>query len=699
MDGKLDLTAVNADITTATIGALDAKVENLTSTDLLDVAGDAIITATGDVTAKTLNVGGKLNLSAVNVTITTAEVTENATIIATGDATVGDVTVGQNLSITAENLVLNTLTAAEITLKADAITDTTPTGQISIQTQKLTVEADTFGTAENAITTKLTGAAQLLMKITDALYLEDHSDEVVIEQMDTDTADVVVSFTGDVTSNVDIAGKSVAMTIGGIAILKDIQSETDVTIDVADFAEIGSITAGGNVQIRGEGDVIVADVEAINLVLIVHGTAELEDVKVVGHVQLDAVGRLMVSSIDSNSMMLTAGSSLTAGKLSSYGPVEISAVNVYLTTVEGYTVDVTVDDVLLFQKLFATVDVTILSNGQVVSAADSSITSMYGDILVDAKGGYKSESGATLAADGKVEISAGGNAIVMNAAVNAQKLVLTDAKDVTAVLDQTANEVIITTKVDDATVNLDVTAAENLNVKLDMAGKNDTLNLTSGVDNNRFLVKADSITLEQQGMIQVSGLENAVINSTGKEAIVDIYEMPCTMTVNTNQGDDVINVGILLETKPEGITAVQVDEGWLTVGTNHALTVNTGSGIDRINANSIVEELIFAGGSEEDTLYITEYSYADKFDRYPIGSFGAYEDVENVIIERLVDMYEVVDGDNLYDIGERFGVTVEQLVEWNGEWITDPDLIYTGQQFYIGPYKTELEIVTDRIGA
>jgi hypothetical protein len=135
------------------------------------------------------------------------------------------------------------------------------------------------------------------------------------------------------------------------------------------------------------------------------------------------------------------------------------------------------------------------------------------------------------------------------------------------------------------------------------------------------------------------------------------------------------------------------------VGTNHALTVNTGSGIDRINANSIVEELIFAGGSEEDTLYITEYSYADKFDRYPIGSFGAYEDVENVIIERLVDMYEVVDGDNLYDIGERFGVTVEQLVEWNGEWITDPDLIYTGQQFYIGPYKTELEIVTDRISA
>jgi hypothetical protein len=407
----------------------------------------------------------------------------------------------------------------------------------------------------------------------------------------------------------------------------------------------------------------------------------------------------MVSSIDSNSMMLTACSSLTAGKLSSYGPVEISAVNVYLTTVEGYTVDVTVDNVLLFQKLFATVDVTILSNGQVVSAADSSITSMYGDILVDAKGGYKSESGATLAADGKVEISAGGNAIVMNAAVTAQKLVLTDAKDVTAVLDQTANEVIITTKVDNATVNLDVTAAENLNVKLDMAGKNDTLNLTSGVDNNRFLVKADSITLEQQGMIQVSGLENAVINSTGKETIVDIYEMPCTMTVNTNQGDDVINVGILLEAKPEGITAVQVDEGWLTVGTNHALTVNTGSGIDRINANSIVEELIFAGGSEEDTLYITEYSYADKFDRYPIGSFGAYEDVENVIIERLVDMYEVVDGDNLYDIGERFGVTVEQLVEWNGEWITDPDLIYTGQQFYIGPYKTELEIVTDRIGA
>ena len=143
---------------------------------------------------------------------------------------------------------------------------------------------------------------------------------------------------------------------------------------------------------------------------------------------------------------------------------------------------------------------------------------------------------------------------------------------------------------------------------------------------------------------------------------------------------------------------MEVEEGWLTVGTNHKLTVSTGSGKDRINGNSIVEELTVSGGSDSDTLYITEYGYAEGIEKYPIGTFGAYKDTESVIIERLVERYTVVPGDNLYDISKRYGITVDQLVEWNDDRIDDPRLIHPGLVLYLGPHRTELETVTERIG-
>jgi spore germination protein YaaH len=43
--------------------------------------------------------------------------------------------------------------------------------------------------------------------------------------------------------------------------------------------------------------------------------------------------------------------------------------------------------------------------------------------------------------------------------------------------------------------------------------------------------------------------------------------------------------------------------------------------------------------------------------------------------------YTVVSGDNLTSIANRYGTTIDQLVEWNG--IANPNLIYVGQRLIV----------------
>ena len=65
----------------------------------------------------------------------------------------------------------------------------------------------------------------------------------------------------------------------------------------------------------------------------------------------------------------------------------------------------------------------------------------------------------------------------------------------------------------------------------------------------------------------------------------------------------------------------------------------------------------------------------------------------------------VVYGDTLSGIAKRFGVTVNQIVEWNRvelddpNYIYDPDFIYPGQEFIVGPYRTSIETITDRLAS
>ena len=708
----------DATIDTAAAGSVEATAKNLTVGTKLDVTADATINATEAVTAKEITVGGAADIDATTATDEVLNVTGNAEVTTTGDLAITDATVGGNADITAggnvtardlqagtalavsgQAVTFQTMAAKEITLNAaGAVTDTAEAGVTNIQTQKLTVKADSFGTENNAITTKLTGGAELALEARKALYLEDHSEEVTVSSFAAENAEADLTFHGDVTCTVDMAANSVKLKAEGVAILQNITSGTDATLEIGDFADIGDVQAAGNTRIKVDGDLAGGKVDTMNLTVTTLGAAELTQVTAVGHIRLDTVGRLNVEDVDANSMMLTAGSALTAGKLSSYGPVVISAVNVQLNTVEGYEVDITVDKALQFSKLAATANVALNSNSLIESKAGSEITALYGDITIAAREGYVSEKTAQLKAEGKVDISASGAKIVVNAAVDAKELVLRDAKEVTAVVDPDTGKLNVTTVADGAQVQLELTNAKDNAVNVDMQGKNDTLVLVSGADKNHFTVKADSITLENKGAVKVTGLENAVIDSTGAAATVDIFEMPCAMTVNTGSGDDVVNVGMLLTEKPADITAVEVEEGWLTVGSNHKLTVNTGSGKDRINGHSIVEALTVSGGSDSDTLYITEYGYAEGIEKYPIGPFGAHKDTESVIVEKIVDHYTIVAGDNLYDLADRFNVTVDQLYAWNADKIADPKLIYPGQVLYIGRYRTEQVTVTERIG-
>ena len=204
--------------------------------------------------------------------------------------------------------------------------------------------------------------------------------------------------------------------------------------------------------------------------------------------------------------------------------------------------------------------------------------------------------------------------------------------------------------------------------------------------------------LKGKATVYVSSAEKATITATGNTTTVDVVETPCDMTVNTAGGNDAIRVGVVYETAQQGISGTNTTEGWLSAGAKHTLTLNTGSGDDRVDLHSVQGKVLFSGGTENDTLYIQQYRYDGRHDKYPIGEFGAYQDVETVVLNRLVDRYLVVEGDDLSTIAQEFGVTVDDLVKWNGEQIKDPNLILIGQELIVGPYRTEEEIITDRIG-
>jgi LysM repeat protein len=188
------------------------------------------------------------------------------------------------------------------------------------------------------------------------------------------------------------------------------------------------------------------------------------------------------------------------------------------------------------------------------------------------------------------------------------------------------------------------------------------------------------------------------VTLSGDAVTVDVVELPCDVTLNTGNGNDTIQVGVILPEKPENIGGVQIEEGWLTGGANGKLTIASGEGDDVVNVHNVTGELTLSGGAGDDLLYIKEYRYPDGYVKHPIGDFGAYADTETVIVNRLVDRHTVVKGDTLYDIAIRYGVTVEDLVRWNADQIDDPNLIHVGQILIVGAYSSEEQIITDRIG-
>jgi nucleoid-associated protein YgaU len=255
----------------------------------------------------------------------------------------------------------------------------------------------------------------------------------------------------------------------------------------------------------------------------------------------------------------------------------------------------------------------------------------------------------------------------------------------------------ISTEADNAEVKLDMTNASGCNVTLNLAGQKDSVTILNAADKAEFAVYADKVDLKDKGTVSVSTAENMTLTATGADATVQIVQTSCDTTINTADGNDLIYIGVVYETEQENISGAHVTDGWVSAGAVHAITVNTGKGDDQVNVHSVQGSLKFSGGEGDDRLYIQEYCYADSYEKLPIGEFGAYQNVETVILNRVVDRYTVVKDDTLTSIAEMFDVTVEDLVKWNGEQILDPDLIFPGQVFIVGPYQNEEEIITDRI--
>jgi nucleoid-associated protein YgaU len=246
-------------------------------------------------------------------------------------------------------------------------------------------------------------------------------------------------------------------------------------------------------------------------------------------------------------------------------------------------------------------------------------------------------------------------------------------------------------------VALELTAAKDCKIVLDLAGKNDQVAILSGGDNAVITVYGDRVELKDKATVYVTNTEKATVTATGPKTTVDVVQTPCDMTINTADGEDTIRVGVVYETAQSGVKGYATNAGWLSAGAVHKLTLNTGSGNDRVDIHSVEGEVVFSGGDGDDLLYIHEYRYAGGYEHHAIGKYGAYEDVETVILNRLVDRYTVVKYDTLTKIAKQFGVTVEDLVKWNSEEILDPDWIEIGQVLIVSPYNTEEEIITERI--
>ena len=439
--------------------------------------------------------------------------------------------------------------------------------------------------------------------------------------------------------------------------------------------------------------------QSLNLVLTSLGIVELTDVTVVGHVELNSAGKMTVNLVDSNSMLLTAGSNLIANTLSCYGLAMINSVNATIGLAEGYDVNLMVDKDLQHTQIVATRDVTVKSNSRVGCTENSKITALYGNVNIAAKHGVDILAGAAVTAKSAVNISANADRTVnLHGSVAAQSVKVQEAATVNATVKAQMGNLIIAATADNASVTLDMTDAGGCNVTMNLAGAGDQVTIHSGADQTQFSAYADRVEVANKGTVFMSGAETVNLNAAGADTTVNIVQTPGNMTVNTAGGNDVIHVGVLFEAVQAGVSGTQIDEGWLSAGATHVLVVESGDGNDRVNMNSVRGELKFSGGAGEDLLYIQEYGQTGGFDKYPIGPYGAYQNVETVIMNRIVDRYTVVEGDTLTAIADKFGVTVADLVAWNGAQILEPDMIYPGQVFVVVPYTTEEIVITDRVG-
>ena len=598
-----------------------------------------------------LTVGG-------NETITDLTVEKDFTNTVTGDSTITNVNVSGDMISKVDG------NASVDTLNVGGKLETTVGGDFTVN--EITAEElviDTEGTVTGSI--KLTGESKLDIVADGGINIEDSSEKLDIARLEAINGNVIFTTTAKET-------------------------------------EIDSIVAKNDAKVKTRGDLTINSVDAFNVTITALGEVNATTVKAIGHVEINAILNLNVDTIEANSIMLIGGPKLSAKKLLSYGPVVINAINVDLGEVEGYDIRVSVNDELKYKSLAATRNVLLKSNGKIVTLDDSSMKATYGTVTVQAKKGFELVANSTIESAGGLEVTTDGSddsSVILNGKVSTSIVNINQAKQVIVKVDKDMNDITVSTSVGNSDVQFDMTGAEGNVITVTQTGTGDKLTVITTDDKQHIKTYSDRIEVVDKGVIYLTEIEMAIVNAMGSENTVDIVEMPCDLDVNTSSGDDVINVGVLYTDEQENINGTAMKDGWLSVGATHVVNINTGAGSDRVNVYSASGQIRFSGGEDSDTLYAKEFYYSDSYKKYPIGNFGAYKDVETVTIERLVDLYTVVPEDNLTKIAEKFGVTVEQLVEWNGEQIHDPHWIYPGQVFVVGPYKTSIETIPDRIAS
>lgn len=120
---------------------------------------------------------------------------------------------------------------------------------------------------------------------------------------------------------------------------------------------------------------------------------------------------------------------------------------------------------------------------------------------------------------------------------------------------------------------------------------------------------------------------------------------------------------------------------------------------DNVDLNKLTSDLLKDVGSKPESGYIEyEVKYGDTLwsiaERYgvTVEELAELNDIENVnviyagqilrisVVENAV-IYTVKSGDTLWNIGKRYGVSVEDLVRWNG--VENPNFIYVGEKIRI----------------